>query len=112
MIANVPVQFGTPLDEYHDRFESASPIWPRKVQPQLVIVSAGFDAHRQDPIGSLELEVEDFGRLTSTVKAVARQHAGGRIVSVLEGGYNPGRLAESVEVHLAELLTGSAPSRA
>jgi acetoin utilization deacetylase AcuC-like enzyme len=103
-IANVPVEFGTPLDDYHDRFERALIDLAAKVQPQLVLISAGFDAHRQDPIGSLGLEVEDFSRLTETVLAVARQYAGGRVVSVLEGGYNPARLAESVGAHLKALL--------
>jgi acetoin utilization deacetylase AcuC-like enzyme len=103
-ISNVPVAFGTPGNEYHERFERALVALAAKVRPQLVLISAGFDAHRQDPIGSLELETEDFGQLTKTVLEVAREHAGGRVVSLLEGGYNPARLAESVEVHLAELL--------
>jgi acetoin utilization deacetylase AcuC-like enzyme len=104
MIVNVPLQFGTPLDEYHDRFERALADLAARTKPELVLISAGFDAHRQDPIGSLELEVEDFGRLTQTVLAIACQYSGGRVVSVLEGGYNPQRLAESVELHLAGLL--------
>jgi acetoin utilization deacetylase AcuC-like enzyme len=104
MIANVPVQYGTPLDEYHDRFERELTALAAKVRPQLVLISAGFDAHREDPIGSLDLEVDDFARLTRTVLAVARDHAGGRVVSVLEGGYHPERLGESVGVHLEELL--------
>jgi acetoin utilization deacetylase AcuC-like enzyme len=103
-IANVPVEFGTPLDKYHARFERALAGLATKANPQLVIVSAGFDAHREDPIGSLQLEVEDFARLTRAVQAVADAHAEGRVVSVLEGGYNPKRLAESVGVHLQELL--------
>jgi acetoin utilization deacetylase AcuC-like enzyme len=104
MIANVPVSFGTPRAEYHKRFESALTDLAAKVQPQLVLISAGFDAHREDPIGSLELEVEDFAKLTQTVLNVAHQYAAGRVVSVLEGGYKPPRLAESVAVHLEELL--------
>jgi acetoin utilization deacetylase AcuC-like enzyme len=103
-IANEPVQFGTSREIFHDRFERALSDLAAKVQPQLVLVSAGFDAHREDPIGSLELEVEDFARLTQTVQQIAREHADSRIVSVLEGGYNAGRLAESVEAHLGELL--------
>lgn len=104
-IANVPVAFGTPRREFHDRFERALVDLATKVQPQLVLISAGFDAHREDPIGSLELETEDFLRLTKTVLTVAQEYAGGRTVSLLEGGYNPQRLAECVEVHLNELLT-------
>ena len=103
-IVNEPVAFGTPRELFHDRFERAVFSLAAKVQPQLLLISAGFDAHREDPVGSLGLEVEDFIRLTQTVLGVAREHAGGRIVSLLEGGYNPSRLAESVEVHLQELL--------
>jgi acetoin utilization deacetylase AcuC-like enzyme len=105
-IANLPVQFGTPIQTYHQRFERALVDLAAKVNPQLVLISAGFDAHREDPIGSLELETEDFSRLTRTVLAVAREYADGRAVSLLEGGYNPQRLAESVEAHLRELIAG------
>jgi acetoin utilization deacetylase AcuC-like enzyme len=77
------------------------------VKPQLVLVSAGFDSHREDPIGSLGLEVEDFVDLTRDVLAVAAVHAGGRVVSLLEGGYNPQRLAESVAEHLRGLHASS-----
>jgi acetoin utilization deacetylase AcuC-like enzyme len=101
---NLPIEFGTPLDDYHAQFEDSLARLAAKVKPQLVIISAGFDAHREDPIGSLELETEDFARLTRSVLAIADQHCAGRVVSVLEGGYNPARLAESVAVHLEELL--------
>jgi acetoin utilization deacetylase AcuC-like enzyme len=103
-IANVPVEFGTGPAVFHQRFERALIDLAAKVRPELVLISAGFDAHRDDPIGSLELETHDFSRLTKTVLAIADQYAGGKTVSLLEGGYNPQRLAESVEVHLTELL--------
>ncbi|MEQ9066334.1 MAG: histone deacetylase, partial [Gimesia chilikensis] len=74
-----------------------------KCQPELVLISAGFDAHKEDPIGSLGLETEDFGRLTRLVAGVANQYCKGHIVSLLEGGYNPQQLAESVVCHLQEL---------
>lgn len=92
-IANEPVEFGTPREVFHDRFERALSDLAAKVRPQLVIASAGFDAHREHPIGSLELEVEDFGRLTQSVQGIASEYADGKLVSVLEGGYNAGRLA-------------------
>jgi acetoin utilization deacetylase AcuC-like enzyme len=104
-IANVPVKFGTPRNDYHAAFRAALDSLADKVRPQLVIISAGFDSHRQDPVGSLGLEVEDFQELTRAVMEVANQHAQGRVVSVLEGGYNPGVLAECVEVHLSQLLS-------
>ena len=107
---NEPVEYGTELKEYHARFDRALEKIAAKVRPQLILISAGFDAHKNDPIGSLQLETEDFTRLTRSVLAVARTYADGRVVSVLEGGYHPQRLAESVGVHLTELLAASAPA--
>jgi acetoin utilization deacetylase AcuC-like enzyme len=73
------------------------------MKPELVLLSAGFDAHAEDPVGSLGLEIEDFEILTRDVLDVARVHAGGRIVSVLEGGYNVPILAGCVAAHLEAL---------
>ncbi|WP_369795562.1 hypothetical protein [Synechococcus sp. GFB01] len=67
-------------------------------------MSAGFDGHRSDPLGHFRLEAADFGRLTDLCLAVAREHAGGRLVSVLEGGYNLAALGESCAAHVAALL--------
>lgn len=100
---NLPVRFGTPRPSQLAAFRSAVEKLADKHRPQLVLISAGFDAHRLDPIGSLGLESEDFGELTRVVRDVANVHAQGRIVSALEGGYNPQALAESVEIHLHEL---------
>ena len=69
-----------------------------------MLLSAGFDAHRLDPVGDLGLETEDFIPLTTQVLDVADAYAGGRCVSVLEGGYDPKILADCVELHLAEML--------
>jgi acetoin utilization deacetylase AcuC-like enzyme len=110
-ISNVPVPFGAPRQTYHGRFEWALTELAARMRPQLVLISAGFDAHREDPIGSLELETEDFSRLTKTVLAIANEYADGKVVSLLEGGYNPQRLAESVEAHLSELLQDQAADR-
>ncbi len=104
---NVPIGFGTSRKNYHAAFRAALEKAADAIRPQLVLISAGFDAHVQDPIGSLGLEVEDFGTLTREVLAVAKTHAQGRVVSCLEGGYNRERLAESVQVHLEELLAFS-----
>jgi acetoin utilization deacetylase AcuC-like enzyme len=75
-----------------------------RIKPELVLISAGFDAHVKDPIGSLGLETEDFATLTKKVLEVAKTHAKGRLVSCLEGGYDLDALAESVQTHLEELL--------
>ena len=104
---NEPVRFGTPVKEYHGRFAAALEKAADKIKPELVLVSAGFDAHRNDPIGSLGLEVEDFVTLTRQVHEVAKAHAGGRMVSCLEGGYNLEALAESVQAHLEQVLAGA-----
>jgi acetoin utilization deacetylase AcuC-like enzyme len=101
---NVPVSFGTPRKQYLELFKKALEKAANTIKPELVLVSAGFDAHARDPIGSLGLETEDFKLLTLIVREVARAEAGGRLVSCLEGGYNLNALAESVQVHLEELL--------
>jgi acetoin utilization deacetylase AcuC-like enzyme len=106
-IFNAPVRFGTSRKDYLDRFGSVLEKAADLVKPELVLVSAGFDAHAKDPIGSLGLEVEDFVALTKQVLDVARTHANGRLVSCLEGGYNLEILPLAVQAHLEELLTAS-----
>lgn len=105
---NLPIRFGTPPADQIERFRTATERLADQLKPQLVMVSAGFDSHINDPIGSLELESEDFITLTDIVLKVAGTHADGRLVSLLEGGYNPAALAESVELHL-RALQGSDP---
>jgi acetoin utilization deacetylase AcuC-like enzyme len=105
---NVPILFGTPRQEYRDQFTRALEKAADRSKPELVLVSAGFDAHRLDPIGSLGLEEEDFAELTRLVLDVAQTHAGGRLVSCLEGGYHWQATAESVRAHLDGLLAAAA----
>jgi acetoin utilization deacetylase AcuC-like enzyme len=100
---NLPVAYGTPRKAYLGQFTAALERFADRIKPQLVLISAGFDAHRDDPIGSLGLESEDFEPLTRVVCDIASAHAGGRLVSVLEGGYNPQALADCVEIHLHAL---------
>src|SRR4249919_381253 len=73
-------------------------------RPQLLLVSAGFDAHRRDPLAQLQLEAEDYAWLTAELRAIADRHAGGRIVSTLEGGYDLQALRESSVAHVGALL--------
>jgi acetoin utilization deacetylase AcuC-like enzyme len=103
-VQNVPVKYGTPRQEYMTRFTHSLESFADKAKPQLILVSAGFDAYRGDPVGSLGLETEDFAVLTRSVLDIARAHCGGRVVSCLEGGYNPDALAEAVRLHLETLL--------
>jgi acetoin utilization deacetylase AcuC-like enzyme len=101
---NAPVRYGTARRDYHSIFRSALEKAADRIKAELVLLSAGFDAHARDPIGSLGLETEDFTTLTREVLDVARTHAQGRLVSCLEGGYDLHALAESVETHLQQLL--------
>jgi acetoin utilization deacetylase AcuC-like enzyme len=73
-------------------------------QPDFVLISAGFDAHRQDPLGGLQVSTAGFREATTLVREIAAHHAEGRLVSVLEGGYDLTALPASVEAHLEALL--------
>jgi acetoin utilization deacetylase AcuC-like enzyme len=74
--------------------------------PQLLLVSAGFDAHRLDPLAQLELEAADYAELTTDLLAIARRHCEGRVVAMLEGGYSLEGLADSCRAHV-EVLAGA-----
>ena len=74
-------------------------------KPDMIFISAGFDAHKEDPMADLNLDEEDYRWVTQQIMQVANKHSNGRIVSVLEGGYNPVALAFSVQAHL-EVLAG------
>ncbi len=75
-------------------------------RPELVVVSAGFDGHRKDPLSAMELETADFAWLTAELCAAAARHAQGRLVSLLEGGYDLDVLAAAARAHVAALLEG------
>jgi acetoin utilization deacetylase AcuC-like enzyme len=102
---NLPIEYGkTSRKDFFAAFSSKLESFAAKIKPQLVLVSAGFDAHHLDPVGDLGLETEDFRTLTRLVLDVADTYAEGRCVSLLEGGYDPELLADCVEVHLAEMM--------
>jgi acetoin utilization deacetylase AcuC-like enzyme len=103
LTVNLPIRFGTSPQDQIAQFRTATQRLADRLKPQLVMISAGFDSHINDPIGSLELESEDFVTLTDVVLEIAKTHADGRVVSLLEGGYNPDALAQSVEYHLRAL---------
>jgi len=106
---NLPIAFGTPRKEYLAAFSANLEKFADRIKPQLILLSAGFDTHRLDPVGNLGLETEDFAALTNLVLDAADAHAGGRLVSVLEGGYAPQNLADCVALHLAEMLKRDEP---
>jgi len=100
---NVPLPAGSGWREYRRAFEDQLVPAANEFQPDFVLVSAGFDAHERDPLGDMKLTADDFAELTRIVEAIADRHCGGRLVSVLEGGYGLEGLAESVEAHLRVL---------
>lgn len=100
---NIPVKANTPAEEQKRMFEAALGDISAKFKPDLVIVSAGFDAHLTDPLGQLRLEDSDFVSMTSSVMEWAGDICRGRVVSCLEGGYNLETLGETVRNHVAEL---------
>ncbi|MCU1289409.1 MAG: Deacetylase [Acidobacteria bacterium] len=100
---NVPVKARTSAQDQKRMFESAIGDINRDFKPDLIIVSAGFDAHLSDPLGQLRLEDSDFVSMTKTMKKWADEVCGGRLISCLEGGYNIDTLGESVRSHVAEL---------
>ena len=86
--------------------EAVEKLWMPKLEefkPQMIFISAGFDAHREDELGQLGLIEADYAWITQQIMALAARHAQGRIVSCLEGGYNLGALARSVAAHLRVL---------
>ena len=100
---NVPVKAGTVAGEQKRMFEAALEDIGKTFKPDLILISAGFDAHLTDPLGQLRLEDPDFDSMTHSVKQWADDVCGGRIVSCLEGGYNLETLGETVKSHVAAL---------
>jgi len=91
--------------EYAQAFDDIVAPAVEKFRPEFVLLSAGFDAHRLDPLAPIELETESFGWLTDLPLEWARRHCGGKLVSLLEGGYHLDALADSASLHLARLLS-------
>jgi acetoin utilization deacetylase AcuC-like enzyme len=103
---NVPMPAGTGEKEYVAAFRGEILPAIERYRPDLIIISAGFDAHRDDPLANMNLSAGSFGLLTSLVMETAEKVCNGRIVSVLEGGYHLTALSESVEEHLRTLMRG------
>lgn len=103
-LVDVPLPAGTGSAEFRAAITDHWLPHLDSFRPQLLFISAGFDAHMADDMSSLALTDEDYGWLTTELKAIAERHAGGRIVSMLEGGYEPHALARSVVKHLDALL--------
>ena len=103
-IVNVPLPPGAGGDHLRQAYEETILLRLIEFNPDMIIVSAGFDAHRADPLAQLNMVADDFAWVTRQILAVAAQCCDGRVVSALEGGYNLGALAESAQAHVAELM--------
>ncbi len=102
-IKNAPVAADIATPKFFERFRRDTETLADALRPQLILLSAGFDAHRLDPVGSLCLEAEDFATLTRHVRQLAAVHCQGRIVSLLEGGYHLEHMPQCVLQHLDAL---------
>ncbi len=104
LTVNVPMSPGEGDDAYREVFETILVPAADAFQPEFVIISAGFDAHRDDPLAGMALTEEGYAALSRIVLGVARRHCHGRVLSCLEGGYNLTALSASVERHVRALL--------
>jgi acetoin utilization deacetylase AcuC-like enzyme len=105
-IVNAPLRPGDGGEQFRAAFEGVILPRLRDFRPDLVIISAGFDAHMRDPLANLNLLEPDFAWATQKLMAIADQSAQGRVVSVLEGGYDLDGLARSVAAHVIALMRG------
>jgi acetoin utilization deacetylase AcuC-like enzyme len=103
-IVNAPLRAGDAGPEFRAAFETVILPRLREFRPDLVIVSAGFDAHTRDPLANLNLVEADFSWVTKRLMEIAEASAGGRVVSVLEGGYDLEGLSRSVAAHVSALM--------
>jgi acetoin utilization deacetylase AcuC-like enzyme len=103
-MVNIPVPAGSKGDLIRDVIESYWLYRLEDFKPEMIFISAGFDAHREDDMGGLGLVEADYAWITAKIMEVARHHSQGRIVSCLEGGYNLSALARSVAAHVRTLI--------
>ena len=104
-IFNATLKAGTKIKEFIKIFEKKilDPI--NKFKPEIILISAGFDAHVRDPLANINLETEDFYEITKMIVDVSKIHSKGRIISFLEGGYDLTAISESIKEHLKALKT-------
>ena len=105
-IVNAPLSPDTGSDTFREAFRTRVLPALRSFAPDLVIISAGFDAHHRDPLAQINLIEDDFDWATGELMECAGRSAGGRVVSVLEGGYDLVGLSSSVAAHVKRLMKG------
>jgi len=101
---NVPLYTGIDRTEYLKILRERMAEILAKFKPEFILLSIGFDTYKDDPIGGVGLEQPDYGIITALLMDYARQTCGGRLISVLEGGYNLAAIGQSVEAHIRELM--------
>ena len=102
-IFNIPLPAGTTSEEYLNAYEFVL----KKIQefkPEFILLSAGFDAHKDDPLAQFQLESKDFYKITKRTLELSKLYCGGKVVSILEGGYDLNALKESAAMHVKALL--------
>ncbi|MDC0927060.1 histone deacetylase family protein [Candidatus Pelagibacter ubique] len=102
-ILNIPLPAGTTSEEYLNAYEFVlNKI--KEFKPEFILLSAGFDAHKDDPLAQLQLESKDFYSITKRTLELSKQYCDGKVVSILEGGYDLQALQESTELHVKALI--------
>jgi acetoin utilization deacetylase AcuC-like enzyme len=102
-ICNIPLPAGTSSEEYLNAFEFAL-IRLKEFQPEFVLISAGFDGHAADPLAQLKLDTEDYYQITKRILETSKKFSNGKVVSILEGGYDLQALKDSTKRHVDALL--------
>ena len=102
-IINIPLKAGTQTHEFLNAYDNIFKKL-KEFKPEFILLSAGFDAHKNDPLAQINLESQDFYTLTKRIMILAKKLCGGKLVSILEGGYDLQALKESVDFHIKSLL--------
>jgi acetoin utilization deacetylase AcuC-like enzyme len=103
-VVNTPLPPGAGSEQFREAWSDTILPALDAFAPELLIVSAGFDAHRDDPLAQLELDSSDYDWVTRELLAIASRHSSGRLVSVLEGGYDLAALTASTAAHVRALM--------
>ena len=102
-IFNAPIDSGTSSEEFLKTFKEKILINVDLFEPEVIIISAGFDAHQRDPLAAINLNSEDYFTMTQDIVEIAKRHSKGRVISFLEGGYDLVALSESIQSHFKGL---------
>ena len=102
-IFNAPIESGTSSQEFLKIFKEKILLNVDNFRPEVIIISAGFDAHKRDPLATINLESEDYFTMTQDIVEIAKRHSKGRVISFLEGGYDLLALSESIKFHFMGL---------